>query len=148
MEKAKIDRFIMINGKYFPTMMIKNVKTKLESLDENKESMLLVTKWKNPNTAFIFAFLLGNFGVDRFWLGQKGLGVVKLITFLGFYILYLIQSYQLLLAGGFNADCFDTRQVIVMYITLGCGQIWWLIDLFTVFGRAKKYNYNKLMTFF
>ena len=148
MEKAKIDRFIMINGKYFPTMMIKNVKTKLESLDENKESMLFATTWKKPTSALLFAFFLGNLGVDRFWLGQKGLGVVKLITFLGFYILYLIQSYQFLLAGGFNADRFDPRQVIVMYITLGCSQIWGLIDLFTVFGRAKKYNYNKLMTFF
>lgn len=38
MEKEKINQFIMVNGKYFPEMMIEDVKKKLESLDESKES--------------------------------------------------------------------------------------------------------------
>jgi len=111
MEKEKIDQFIMINGKFFPEMMIGEVKKKLESLDESKESMLMSTEWKNPTVAFLFAFFLGCFGVDRFWLGQTGLGVVKLIT-----------------CGG-------------------C-EIWTIIDWFTAMGRAKTYNYNKLMMYF
>lgn len=111
MEKEKINQFIMINGKFFPEMMIGEVKQKLESLDESKESMLMSTEWKNPTVAFLFAFFLGGFGVDRFWLGQTGLGVVKLIT-------------------------------------CGAAGIWSLIDLFTVMGRAKTYNYNKLMMYF
>lgn len=41
MEKEKINQFIMINGKFFPEMMIEDVKKKLESLDESKESMLM-----------------------------------------------------------------------------------------------------------
>lgn len=111
MEKEKINQFIMINGKFFPEMMIGEVKQKLESLDESKETMLMSTEWKNPTVAFLFAFFLGNLGVDRFWLGQTGLGVVKLLT-------------------------------------CGAAGIWSLIDLFTVMGRAKTYNYNKLMTYF
>lgn len=58
-------------------MMIEDVKKKLESLDESKESMLMATEWKNPTIAFLFAFFLGGLGVDRFWLGDTGLGVVK-----------------------------------------------------------------------
>lgn len=46
MEKEKINQFIMVNGKYFPEMMIEDVKKKLESLDESKESMLMATEWK------------------------------------------------------------------------------------------------------
>ena len=123
MEKEKINQFIMINGKFFPEMMIGEVKQKLESLDESKETMLMssqkrstpkLTKKKankNPTVAFLFAFFLGNLGVDRFWLGQTGLGVVKLLT-------------------------------------CGAAGIWSLIDLFTVMGRAKTYNYNKLMMYF
>ena len=73
MEKEKINQFIMVNGKFFPEMMIEDVKKKLESLDESKESTLMATEWKNPTVAFIFAFFLGGLGVDRFWLGETGL---------------------------------------------------------------------------
>ena len=59
MEKEKINQFIMINGKFFPEMMFEDVKQKLESLDESKESMLMATEWKNPTVAFLFAFFLG-----------------------------------------------------------------------------------------
>ena len=70
MEKEKINQFIMINGKFFPEMMFEDVKQKLESLDESKESMLMATEWKNPTVAFLFAFFLGGLGVDR--LGGGG----------------------------------------------------------------------------
>ena len=36
--------------------------------------------------------------------------------------------------------------VLKMITCQGCG-IWWLIDLFTVKDRTKKYNYNKVLTF-
>lgn len=83
MEKEKVNQFIMVNGKCFPEMMIEEVKQKLESLDENKVSILMATEWKNPTVSFLFAFFLGGFGVDRFWLGQTGLGVAKVITCAG-----------------------------------------------------------------
>lgn len=93
MEKTKIDQFIMINGKNFPEMMIPQIKTKLESLDEDKESMLLATEWKSPTVALILAFFLGNLGVDRFWLGQTGSGIAKLLTCGGVGIWSLIDLF-------------------------------------------------------
>ncbi len=35
---------------------------------------------KSQSTTFLLSWLLGAFGVDRFYLGQVGLGIVKLIT--------------------------------------------------------------------
>lgn len=96
MEKEKIDQFIMINGKFFPEMMLNEVKNKLENLDESKESMLMATEWKNPTIAFLFAFFLGGFGADRFWLGQTGLGVVKLITCAGCGIWGLVDLFTVM----------------------------------------------------
>lgn len=96
MEKEKINQFIMVNGKFFPEMMIEDVKKKLESLDESKESMLMATEWKNPTIAFLFAFFLGGLGVDRFWLGDTGLGVVKIITCAGAGIWGIIDWFTVM----------------------------------------------------
>lgn len=35
---------------------------------------------KSQSTTFLLSWLLGGLGVDRFYLGQTGLGVLKLIT--------------------------------------------------------------------
>ena len=80
MEKEKIDQFMMANAKFFPPMMVGQIKDKLATLGEDKETMLISTDWKNPTVGFLFAFFLGGFGADRFWLGDTGLAVVKLIT--------------------------------------------------------------------
>lgn len=80
MEKEKVDQFMMANAKFFPPMMVGQIKEKLATLSEDKETMLISTDWKNPTVGFLFAFFLGGFGADRFWLGDTGLAVVKLIT--------------------------------------------------------------------
>ena len=41
--------------------------------------------------ALLFSILLGNLGVDRFYLGYIGLGVLKLITCGGFGIWWLVE---------------------------------------------------------
>ncbi len=42
-------------------------------------------------TALILSILLGGLGVDRFYLGQVGLGIGKLLTFGGFGVWWLID---------------------------------------------------------
>ena len=45
----------------------------------------------NFTTACLLSLLLGTLGVDRFYLGKVGTGILKLITFGGFGIWYLID---------------------------------------------------------
>ena len=51
---------------------------------------------KNKTTALLLSFFLGGFGVDRFYLGYTGLGIVKLITCGGFGIWTLIDFIMLI----------------------------------------------------
>ena len=60
---------------------------------------------KNFTTALILSGLLGGLGIDRFYLGCVGTGILKLITFGGLGIWALIDFIRLAtgdkLCGGY-----------------------------------------------
>jgi TM2 domain-containing membrane protein YozV len=46
---------------------------------------------KSYSTALILSILLGGLGIDRFYLGYTGLGILKLLTGGGFGIWWLVD---------------------------------------------------------
>jgi len=70
-------------------------------LNEIKEKMEMETnkEWQRQLTILIISFIAGYFGLDRFYRGQIGLGVIKLITLGVLGIWYLVDvaiaSYRL-----------------------------------------------------
>lgn len=48
---------------------------------------------KDPGTLLILSILFGTLGVDRFMLGDMGMGILKLLTFGGCGILALIDWF-------------------------------------------------------
>ena len=51
---------------------------------------------KNPTTALIIGLFLGYLGIDRFYLGQTGLGFFKLVTFGGVLIWMFIDWFLIM----------------------------------------------------
>lgn len=80
MDQQKVDMFIMTNQKYFPAEKILFLKEKLLSLDEDKFTMVSALDLKEPTTLLIISLFLGYLGVDRFMIGDTGMGVLKLLT--------------------------------------------------------------------
>ncbi|MBO4738952.1 MAG: TM2 domain-containing protein [Bacteroidales bacterium] len=56
------------------------IKQRLETLPEEKATVLMATSFKQPTTMLIISIFLGGWGVDRFMLGETGLGIAKLLT--------------------------------------------------------------------
>ncbi|MDY3928496.1 MAG: TM2 domain-containing protein [Clostridia bacterium] len=80
MEQAKIDLFIMSNQKYFPPEKIVYLKDKLRTIDEQKFSLLQTIELKDPTTILLVSIFLGGLGIDRFMIGDTGMGILKLLT--------------------------------------------------------------------
>ena len=80
MEQNKVDMYIMTNQKYFPAEKIMYIKEKLASMDENKFAMISTIEMKDPTTILLVSIFLGGLGVDRFMLGDIGMGILKLLT--------------------------------------------------------------------
>ena len=80
MEQNKVDMYIMTNQKYFPAEKIMYIKEKLAAMDENKFAMISTIEMKDPTTILLVSIFLGGLGVDRFMLGDIGMGILKLLT--------------------------------------------------------------------
>ncbi|MEE1006466.1 MAG: TM2 domain-containing protein [Acutalibacteraceae bacterium] len=80
MDSQKVDAYILSNQKYLPAEKVAFIKQKLTDADESKFAMISSVEFKDPNTIFLISLFLGCLGVDRFMLGETGMGILKLLT--------------------------------------------------------------------
>ena len=84
------------------------LKGMLDSAPDSCYNTLATVKTHNPVVILLISIFLGGLGIDRFMLGDIGLGVAKLL--LG-------------------------------WVT---GGIWWLVDIFLTYRRAKVKNFENI----
>ena len=53
---------------------------KLTAMDESKFTMVSTVELKDPTTILLVSIFLGTLGIDRFMLGDTGMGILKLLT--------------------------------------------------------------------
>jgi len=80
MDAQKVDMYIMTNQKFFPAEKIMFLKEKLLSADESKLNLVNAADLKDPTTILLISIFVGSLGVDRFMIGDTGMGVLKLLT--------------------------------------------------------------------
>jgi TM2 domain-containing membrane protein YozV len=93
MEQKNIDMFMAVSAKYFAPEKMMIIKNQLEKMDDSRLMILQSVSYKDPTTLLLISIFAGGLGVDRFMLGQTGLGVLKLITFGGLGIWALIDWF-------------------------------------------------------
>jgi len=108
MEQNKIDLFMASMNDKFSSSHMMMIRTQLEKCDDSRFGYIQCLDYKNPIVLIIISYFLGFFGVDRFILGDTGLGLLKLFT-----------------CGGLG--------------------IWYIVDIFLIYGRTKEYNFHLFM---
>lgn len=77
--EQRVQRFLVTNRKFFPQERIEEIRSWLLTLNDAQMNSVECLKFKDPMIMLLISFLVGEFGVDRFMLGDTTNGALKLI---------------------------------------------------------------------
>ena len=96
MESQKVDMFMMTNAKFFEGYQLNAIRERLLQLDDDKWPSLQFLQFKEPTTALLLSIFLGELGVDRFYIGDTGMGVGKLLTCGGLIVWKIVDWFLIM----------------------------------------------------
>ena len=85
-------------SKYFESYQLNVIRERLLNLDDSKWRFIMMMQFKDPTLILIISILVGTFGIDRFIIGDTGLGLGKLLTCGGLGIWYLVDLFLIMRA--------------------------------------------------
>ena len=123
--------YLLFKGKVSDThlMIVKNELDRAEAAGNMPDLRPLTSQLKSPILGLIISILFGFIGFDRFYKGDGGAGVLKLVLAVG-----------MARASKTNPD--------EAAIALAALLLWWLADIFLVYFGIKKDNFKKISAFF
>lgn len=95
MDAQKVDMYMMTNSKFFESHQVNQIRERLLNVDESKWGMIQSLSLKDPQTSLIVSILAGTLGIDRFMIGDTGLGVGKLLTCGGLGVWAIIDIFMI-----------------------------------------------------
>lgn len=79
-DPGDVESYILINRELFPSVKLIYLKSKLLQLDKDEFEKVCLCDLKSPTIILLISIFLGGLGVDRFLLGDIGMGILKLLT--------------------------------------------------------------------
>lgn len=95
MTKQDIQFWLQSNSKYFPEGQTIYLRDKLANISEEQFLRISTLDYKDPTMMMIISIFVGGLGIDRFMLGDTGMGVLKLLTAGCCGILWLIDIFTI-----------------------------------------------------
>lgn len=99
MERESLSSLILSNcvGKV-PKELIPTIQASLETKNQAELSAILsrTAGFRNPTVSILLSIFIGGLGADRFYIGDIGLGILKLITGGGFCIWTIIDWFLMM----------------------------------------------------
>lgn len=114
---------LMSCGKYFPSNRMPEIKQTLEQLGSDRAAQVMTGGYKDPMTALLLGIFLGGLGIDRFYIGDTTMGILKLLVFIVTIII----------------ACFSCGVLFFL------PYIWPIIDLIFIMDATKEKNYQQFI---
>ena len=96
MNSNLINQFLIQNAGSFDEMDVPRIAQGLAMVPDENALYVVGADYKRPDHALVFSLVGGFFGVDRFFLGQTGLAIAKLLTCGGFGIWVIIDIFLIM----------------------------------------------------
>lgn len=80
MDQNRVDMFIASMGSKLPPEKTMILRDQLAGLDDSRLPVLQSISYQDPTTLLLVSIFVGGLGIDRFMLGETGLGIAKLLT--------------------------------------------------------------------
>lgn len=88
-----ITTFLSENQKKFNPQDLLRLKKEFERMNDAELLALANTDFKDPTLSLVLSILVGGLGVDRFYIGDIGAGVGKLLTGGGLGVWWLVDLF-------------------------------------------------------
>lgn len=95
MEQNQANQLIAMYGGRFPDFALPDMAEQLKNMDYT-DATIRMSQTKDPTITLIISIIVGQFGVDRFLIGDTGLGIAKLLTCGGFGVWTIIDWFLIM----------------------------------------------------
>ncbi len=79
MDREKINVFLANKSDMFPSESLPMLKERLEQASPEQDMVILATSLTSPTVTLIVSIFVGELGIDRFIIGDVGIGIGKLL---------------------------------------------------------------------
>lgn len=110
--EQQVEQLIAAYGERVPISCLSSLREMLLSTTMSySEVQVVLMQMKDPIISLILSIIVGSLGVDRFYVGDIGLGIIKLITCGGLYIWWLVDIF--LIMGKTRMKNYEQLQVLL-----------------------------------
>lgn len=95
--EQQVEQLIAAYGERVPISCLSSLREMLLSTTMSySEVQVVLMQMKDPIISLIFSIVVGYLGIDRFYVDDIGLGIIKLITCGGLYIWWLVDIFLIM----------------------------------------------------
>lgn len=118
MENATMANLMIIWQDKIPTESVLILQDQLKNIPEDRTTPLMGIQLKNPLIGLILGIFLGTLGIDRFYKGNIGLGIAKLVLTLTYFGLIISSIWAIvdlfLVWKGIKKDNLQKIQSVIL----------------------------------